>query len=104
MSQSRRAFVTGMGTAVGLSALGARARAQTLTRIRVGTIPIVDSAPLMIGIAKGFFRDEGLEVDTTPAPGGAAMLPSLAAGQFNFAFSNTTSTLLAIGAWLEFKF
>jgi NitT/TauT family transport system substrate-binding protein len=88
----------------GVSVLVARVRAQSLTKIRVGTIPIVDSAPLMIGIAKGFFRDEGLEVDTTPAPGGAALLPSLAAGQFNFAFANTTSALLAIGEGLEFKF
>src|ERR1700751_1808780 len=104
MSRSRRAFLAGIGGAIGVSALGARLRAQSLAKIRVGTIPIVDSAPLMIGIAKGFFRDEGLEVDTTPAPGGAALLPSLAAGQFNFAFANTTSALLAIGEGLEFKF
>jgi NitT/TauT family transport system substrate-binding protein len=104
MSQSRRAFFIGTSAAIGVSVLGARVRAQSLTKIRVGTIPIVDSAPLMIGIAKGFFRDEGLEVDTTPAPGGAALLPSLAAGQFNFAFANTTSALLAIGEGLEFKF
>ena len=43
-------------------------------------------------------------MDTTPAPGGAALLPSLAAGQFNFAFANTTSALLAIGEGIEFKF
>src|SRR5258708_7263948 len=104
MSRSRRTFLTGVGAAIGASALGTRMQAQSLTKIRVGTIPIVDSAPLMIGIAKGFFRDEGLEVDTTPAPGGAALLPSLAAGQFNFAFANTTSALLAIGEGLEFKF
>ena len=104
MNKSRRHFVLGTGAALGAVAIGRPARAQGLTKIRVGTIPIVDAAPLMIGIAKGFFRDEGLDVDTTPAPGGAAILPSLAAGQFQFAFSNTTSTLLAIGEGLEFKF
>jgi NitT/TauT family transport system substrate-binding protein len=104
MLRSRRTFLTSVGAAIGVSALGIRTNAQSLTKIRVGTIPIVDSAPLMIGIAKGFFHDEGLEVDTTPAPGGAALLPSLAAGQFNFAFANTTSALLAIGEGLEFKF
>ena len=57
MSRSRRAFLAGIGAAIGVSALGASVRAQSLTKIRVGTIPIVDSAPLMIGIAKGFFRD-----------------------------------------------
>ncbi len=109
MNRSRRKFLLASGAALGAATLGAAGLgkptlAQGLTKIRVGTIPIVDSAPLMIGISKGFFRDEGLEIDTTPAPGGAAILPSLAAGQFQFAFSNTTSTLLAIGEGLEFKF
>jgi NitT/TauT family transport system substrate-binding protein len=104
MLRSRRKFLAALGAALGVSALPARPRAQSLTKIRVGTIPIVDAAPLMIGISKGFFRQEGLEVDTTPAPGGAALLPSLAAGQFQFAFANTTSALLAIGEGLEFKF
>ena len=49
-----RAFLIGTGAAIGASVLGARVRAQSLTKIRVGTIPIVDSAPLMIGIAKAF--------------------------------------------------
>jgi NitT/TauT family transport system substrate-binding protein len=104
MSQSRRNFLLGATAAVGTVGFDRQASSQNMTKVRVGTIPIVDSAPLMIGIAKGFFRDEGLDINTTPAPGGAAILPSLAAGQFQFAFSNTTSTLLAIGEGLEFKF
>lgn len=104
MAGSRRKFTIGAVAALGGVAIGSRGYGQTLTKVRVGTIPIVDSAPLMIGVARGFFRDEGLEVDTTPAPGGAAILPSLAAGQFQFAFSNTTSTLLAMGEGIEFKF
>jgi NitT/TauT family transport system substrate-binding protein len=104
MTGTRRTFLAGFGAVLGGSAVAARGRAQSPTKIRVGTIPIVDAAPLMIGISKGFFRQEGLEVDTTPAPGGAALLPSLAAGQFHFVFANTTSALLAIGEGLEFKF
>jgi ABC-type nitrate/sulfonate/bicarbonate transport system substrate-binding protein len=34
---------------------------------------------------------EDIEIDSTPAPGGAAILPALAAGQFDIAFSNTVS-------------
>jgi NitT/TauT family transport system substrate-binding protein len=89
---------------MGAVAIAGKASAQSLTKLRVGTIPIVDSAPLFIGIDKGYFKDEGIEIDTTPAPGGAALLPSVAAGQFQVAFSNTTSTLLAIGEGLPFKF
>ena len=68
-------------------------RAQT-TKLRVSTIPIIDTAPLQVAIAKGFFAEEGLEVDTTPTAGGAAGLPALAAGQVQVTFSNIISIAL----------
>ena len=101
---NRRRFLLASASLLAGTVAGRGALAQTLTRLRVGTIPIVDSAPLFIGIQNGFFKEQGLEIDTTPAPGGAALLPSVAAGQFQIAFSNTTSTLLAIGEGLPFKF
>jgi NitT/TauT family transport system substrate-binding protein len=104
MTQNRRRFLIASASLIAGAAAGGRASGQTLTRLRVGTIPIVDSAPLFIGIQNGYFKEHGLEIDTTPAPGGAALLPSVAAGQFQIAFSNTTSNLLAIGEGLPFKF
>src|SRR4051812_44023650 len=104
MKYDRRRFLATSASLVAAASVAGHASAQSLIRLRVGTIPIVDSAPLFIGIQKGFFKDQGLEIDTTPAPGGAALLPALAAGQFQVAFSNTTSTLLAIGEGLPFKF
>ena len=41
-------------------------------KLRVSTIPIIDTAPLQVAMAKGFFAAEGLEIDTTPTTGGAA--------------------------------
>lgn len=79
--------------AVALTALALSAQAQPV-KLRVSTIPIIDTAPLQVGIAKGFFAAEGLEVDTTPTAGGAAGLPALAAGQVQITFSNIISIVL----------
>lgn len=79
-------------------------KAAGLDTIHVGTIPIVDSTPLQAAIKYGYFGDVGLKVDTSPAPGGAANLPALAAGQFDFAFSNTVSTLLGTNEGIDFRF
>lgn len=93
-----------------LAALGAAAlalaapaaHAQTL-KLRVSTIPIIDTAPMQAAIAKGFFAEQGLEVDTTPTAGGAAGLPALAAGQVQVAFSNIISIVLGAKQGLGFE-
>jgi NitT/TauT family transport system substrate-binding protein len=72
-------------------------------KLRVSTIPIIDTAPLQVGIAKGFFAAEGLEVDTTPTTGGAAGLPALAAGQVQITFSNIISIVLGAKQGLGFE-
>jgi NitT/TauT family transport system substrate-binding protein len=73
------------------------------TRLRVSTIPIIDTAPLQVAIANGFFAAEGLEIDTTPTAGGAAGLPAVAAGQVQIAFSNIISTILGAKQGLGFE-
>ncbi|MFE6510864.1 ABC transporter substrate-binding protein [Nocardioides sp. NPDC057767] len=65
------------------------------TEITVGVIPIVDVAPIYLGVEKGFFKEEGLDVTLELAQGGAAIIPAVASGQYQFGFSNTTSLLLA---------
>jgi NitT/TauT family transport system substrate-binding protein len=86
------------------TALGAASPvfAQT-TKLRVSTIPIVDTAPLQVGMAKGFFAEQGLEIDTTPTTGGAAGLPALAAGQVQITFSNIISIVLGAKQGLGFQ-
>ena len=87
--------------ALGLAA-GA-AQAQAPIKLRVSTIPIIDTAPLQVGIAKGFFEAEGLSIDTTPTAGGAAGLPALAAGQVQISFSNIISIVLGAKQGLGFE-
>ncbi|WP_328529829.1 ABC transporter substrate-binding protein [Nocardioides sp. NBC_00368] len=69
--------------------------ADGTTEITVGVIPIVDVAPIYLGVEKGFFKEEGLDVTLELAQGGAAIIPAVASSQYQFGFSNTTSLLLA---------
>jgi NitT/TauT family transport system substrate-binding protein len=87
------------------SALGVAAPvfAQAPLKLRVSTIPIVDTAPLQVAMAKGYFAEQGLEIDTTPTAGGAAGLPALAAGQVQITFSNIISIVLGAKQGLGFE-
>lgn len=66
-----------------------------LTPVTVGVIPIVDVAPIYLGVEQGFFEAEGLDVTLELAQGGAAIVPAVASGEYQFGFSNVTSLLLA---------
>ncbi|MDF3145434.1 MULTISPECIES: ABC transporter substrate-binding protein [unclassified Streptomyces] len=65
------------------------------TGVKVGIIPIVDVAPLYLGQKKGFFSSRGIDLKMESAQGGAAIIPGVVSGQFDFGFSNTTSLMIA---------
>src|SRR6476469_727340 len=69
--------------------------AKTMTKITVGVIPIVDTAPIWLGVKKGFFKDEGLDVTVQPTTGGASSVPGVVAGSYDFAFGNYVSVMVA---------
>jgi NitT/TauT family transport system substrate-binding protein len=92
-----------LAAAVFLQAALLPASAQTLTRLRVSTIPIIDTAPLAAAQAQGYFREQGLEVDTTPTVGGATGLPALAAGQIQIGYSNVASIVQGAHQGLGFQ-
>lgn len=60
-------------------------------KIRVGILPIVEVGPLYVGIEKGFFTDEGLEIELVRMAGGSDILPLVASGQLQVGFSNIVS-------------
>jgi NitT/TauT family transport system substrate-binding protein len=72
-------------------------------KIKVGAIPIVDVAPLHLGIAKGFFSEQGMDVEVVNTTGGAAAVPGVVSGQFTFAFGNVTSLIVAKSQNLPLK-
>ncbi|MEV7326170.1 ABC transporter substrate-binding protein [Streptomyces sp. NPDC093970] len=65
------------------------------TAVKVGIIPIVDVAPLYLGQKEGFYGKRGLKLSMTLAQGGAAIVPGVTSGQFQFGFSNMTSLMIA---------
>jgi NitT/TauT family transport system substrate-binding protein len=64
-------------------------------QVKVGVIPIVDVAPIYLGQQKGFFKSRNIELTMESGQGGAAIVPGVVSGQFQFGFSNFTSLLIA---------
>jgi NitT/TauT family transport system substrate-binding protein len=97
-------LVLAVASAVGLAGCGSDepsspsgdgGSADKTTTVSVGVIPIIDVAPLYLGIEKGFFSSRGLEVKPVPAQGGAAIVPAVMTGSQQFGFSNVVSLLTA---------
>jgi NitT/TauT family transport system substrate-binding protein len=65
------------------------------TKVTVGVIAILDVAPIYLGRDKGIFHKHGIELTMQQAQGGAAIVPAVVSGQYQFGFSNVVSLLLA---------
>lgn len=75
-----------------------------LRKITVGVMPIVDTAAIYLGEQEGFFEEEGLELDLQSGQGGAAIVPGVSSGQFEFGFSNMLSIMVANDRGLDMQF
>ncbi len=73
------------------------------SKVTVGVIPIVDVAPIYLGKEKGFFAKRGIDLTLASGQGGAAIVPGVVSGQFQFGFSNLTSLLVARDKGLDMK-
>lgn len=89
---------SGSATATGTGSSG------EVREVAVGVMPLVDLAPLYLGVEQGIFADHGLELDLQPAQGGAAIIPAVTSGQQQFGFSNPTSLLVAASKGLDVRF
>jgi NitT/TauT family transport system substrate-binding protein len=99
MSRGLAVWVASLVLALGVAACGddeeAPSAGQGPVTLKVGVIPIADVAPLYLGIKQGFFEQEGLKLEPQLAEGGAAIIPSVVSGDYQFGFSNTTSLIIA---------
>lgn len=73
------------------------------TPITVAAISIVDVAPLYLARAQGLFAAEGLDVTVQSTQGGAESVPGVVSGQYQIAFANVITILLAYGKGLPLK-
>jgi NitT/TauT family transport system substrate-binding protein len=69
----------------------------------VGVIPILDVAPIYLGKEKDFFAKHGIALTLQQAEGGAAIIPAVMSGEYQFGFSNVVSLLLAKSQGLPVK-
>jgi NitT/TauT family transport system substrate-binding protein len=74
-----------------------------LRTVTAGVIPIVDVAPLYLGVEQGFFEERGLELEIEQGQGGAALMPSVVSGEYDFAFGNVVSLILGQGEGLPLQ-
>lgn len=99
----RAALAAGPILAIGLAACAAPAvdppplpgDHPEQTEITVGTLPIVDVAPIHLAIERGLFADQGLTVQVEVTQGGAAAIPALVAGDLDIAYGAWPSFLIA---------
>lgn len=79
------------------------AHAQEKKTLKVSIIPISDVAPLFAAVKEGYFKQQGLEIDTAPTAGGAVGIPGLLAGAYDIVFTNVVSTVQAKAQGLPIK-
>ena len=65
------------------------------SKITLGVLPILDVASVHVAIKKGYFKDEGLDVDLKVIQGGAAAIPGLINGDLDMSFGNWVSFFAA---------
>lgn len=111
---SRTATITSLLLAGSLlAACGAEADAEgsgnglgeegELLEVSVGTLNGILSAPLFLGVSEGIFEEHGLDVEISFADGGAAVIPAVLSGEYQFGYSNTVSQLAAIDEGLPLQ-
>jgi NitT/TauT family transport system substrate-binding protein len=72
-------------------------------QVTIGLIPIVDVAPIYLGIEQGFFEEQDIELTIELAQGGAALVPAVMSGQYQFGFSNVVSMMVASSSGLPVR-
>ncbi len=65
------------------------------TRIRVGVLPVVDVGPYYLAVDKGYFKDEGLDVETVVTASGKASIDGLVSGELDISQGSYPAAFLA---------
>ncbi|MCG8470363.1 MAG: ABC transporter substrate-binding protein [Desulfobacterales bacterium] len=101
---SRRKFLVESGIAAASAALGCAAfpgvsLASKEPELRLGYLPITDSAPLLVAHGLGYFKEEGIRMKRPlRVRSWSALMESFLTGKFNL-----THMLLPMPVWMRFK-
>ena len=75
-----------------------------LPLVRVGHVPVTIYAPLFIAVEKGYFAEEGMNVELLPVEGGTENVVQVAAGNFEVAGGGIGAGMLnAVARGIEFE-
>ena len=102
MSITRREFMVRVAVGVaGVPLIGGLGWAQA--KGKLGYMKIVDTAPMFVAMDKGFFKAEGLALETVPMAGGAVIVQGVTSGDLQFGWTNVISLYQAHEAGFDFK-
>jgi NitT/TauT family transport system substrate-binding protein len=102
MSINRRSFLTRV--LVGMAGLPVtRGLGWAQAKSKLGYMKIVDNAAMFVAMEKGFFKAEGLELETLPLAGGAPIINGVVSGDLQFGWTNVISLYQARTEGFDFK-
>src|SRR5215467_4066370 len=102
MGITRRKFVTQLTVGVaGLPLVRGLSWAQA--KGKLGYMKIVDNAAMFVAMEKGFFKTEGLELETVPMAGGAVIVQGVTSGDLQIGWTNVISLYQAHVEGFDFK-
>ena len=89
------------GSASGSSDDGSSA--DGLQKVAFGLFPSSAVAAVQLGIDKGFFEEQGIDLEMVLGQGSAAQLPALSSGSLQFMLTSPTTPLVATTQGLDIK-
>lgn len=96
-AMARRLLLQAGTTCLAIQALPRPVRAQDLTTVRVGSANASSDIGFFLAERKGWFREEGLRIETTPFRSAADMVAPLASGQLDVGGGSASAGLY--NAW-----
>ena len=102
MKMTRRRFLTEVSVSIAGLAL-AHGISWAQAKGKLGYMKIVDNAAMFVAMEKGFFKAEGLDLETLPLAGGAPIINGVTSGDLQFGWSNVISLYQAHAEGFDFK-
>src|SRR5712692_1079262 len=95
---TRRRFLKTVAAGVAAGTVGLRpASAQSLTPVKVGAVVLGDlgiNGPTLVGLEKGFFKQNGLDAEMIPFKGGPDLLKGVLSGSADIGLTGATDPLV----------
>lgn len=73
--------------------LSQAATAQTLPKVRIGTVVLSGIAPILVAVDKGYFRDEGLDAEIVNFQNAPSISSAVISGDLEFGVSSFNAAL-----------